>query len=73
MALVRDLRIGDRVNVDGVVGTVLFVTATSRYCKEFPESYWQYLDPGFMFETSTGLRKFHACYKHDEVEIVDRR
>ncbi len=45
----EEMHIGDRVEADGMVGTVMCVIDSAQFSTEFPEEHWAYLERGFMF------------------------
>jgi len=47
----EDVRAGDRVELDGSPGRVVFVIETKSYLPDFPAAEWDYLDGGIMVET----------------------
>jgi hypothetical protein len=51
----EDLHLGDRVNADGMTGTVVCVIESGEYSDEFSEEQWSYLERGFMFRSDDGI------------------
>jgi hypothetical protein len=50
-----ELHLGDRIEADGMTGTVVCVIESSEYSSEFSEAHWSYLERGFMFRSDEGI------------------
>ena len=67
----KEVLIGDKVKLDGIIGTVVFVIPSNQYSEEYLEKDWNYLKKGFGILTEK-LGLVHLI-SPDEDTILNKR
>ena len=67
-----ELHLGDRIEADGMIGTVVCVIESSEYSAEFSEKHWSYLERGFMFLSDEGIL-IHFDHADECTSLLPRR